>query len=178
MVPELLDSGMVNIVDTDFEGRSYNVFNIGQGQNDIPALSSEPTVPLRDDLYLQALDVILEKAAEFAKQGKYHTGPLSMRFVAGSPAMLADPEDVCRFEIIFTGGSKHAPAMMRAYEDALFQRFRGDVRPHWGQINNLSRATVRRLPVMFPRLAEWQAQRKAYDPDGVFLNEWQRGLFS
>jgi len=176
-VPELLDLGMKSIRDDAFEGRSYNVFNIGQGQNSIPALSSEPSVPLRDDLYLQALDVILQQAAAFAREGKHHTGPLSMRFVARSGALLADPEDVCRFEIIFTAGTRYAASLMRAYEDALWVRFAGDVRLHWGQINNLNATTRSRLGQMFPRVEDWKRLRREYDPDGIFLNEWQRDLF-
>ncbi len=176
-VPALLDAGMDNMADKAFDGRSYNVFNIGDGQNSIPALSSEPTAPLRDDLYLEALNLILERVAHFAAQGKMHTGPLSLRFVAGSPAMLADPEDVCRFEIIFTAGTHHAPALIRDYEDALWARFHGDVRPHWGQINNLNAQTRSRLAEMFPRLDRWQELRQSFDPANVFLNDWQRELF-
>ena len=88
--PDLLDRGMKGIADEEFVGRSYNVFNIGYGQNNIPALSSEPSVPLRDDLYLDALQLILERAERAGRGGRFHTGPLSMRFVAGSRAMLAD----------------------------------------------------------------------------------------
>jgi hypothetical protein len=168
---------MLEIVDRSFEGRSYNVFNIGDGANRIPALSAEPSVPVRNDLYLKALDVILERAAHFAEKGMMHTGPLSMRFVAGSEQMLADPEAVCRFEVIFTAHTRHAALLMRDYEDSLFERFGGDVRPHWGQINRLEKKTRDRLAKMYPRLEDWKRLRAEFDPDGVFLNEWQRELF-
>jgi hypothetical protein len=176
-VPDLLDRGMKGIADEEFVGRSYNVFNIGFGQNNIPALSSEPSVPLRDDLYLDALQLILERAERNGAAGRFHTGPLSMRFVAGSKAMLADHEDVCRFEIIYTAGTRYAPDQMREYEDALFERFGGDVRPHWGQINNLNAASKGRLESMYPRLQAWKVLRQEFDPQGVFLNDWQRELF-
>jgi hypothetical protein len=100
-----------------------------------------------------------------------------MRFVAGSKAMLADHEDVCRFEIIYTAGTRYAPDQMREYEDALFERFGGDVRPHWGQINNLNAASKGRLESMYPRLQAWKVLRQEFDPQGVFLNDWQRELF-
>jgi hypothetical protein len=66
---------------------------------------------------------------------------------------------------------------MREYEDALFERFGGEVRPHWGQINNLNAASKSRLHQMYPRLEAWKALRREYDTDGVFLNDWQRELF-
>ena len=178
VVPALLDVGLKSMVDPDgYEGRSYHVFNIGDGQNRIPALSSEPSVPIASDQYLDALDLILEQAGFATERAELHTGPISLRFVGGSSALLADPVDVCRFELIFTADAPHAPRLMRAYEDMLFEHFAGDTRPHWGQINHLNAGTAHRLTAMYPKLEYWKASRRQFDPDGVFLGPWQEAIF-
>ena len=106
-----------------------------------------------------------------------HTGPIALRFVAGHSGMLSDPEAVCRFEIIFTAHTRHAALLMHDYEGRLYERFGGDVRPHWGQINHLDKGRRDRLSQMYPRLEHWKRLRAEFDPDGVFLNQWQRDLF-
>ena len=176
-LPDLLDLGLKSMPDPGYLNRSYNVFNIGDGQNRIPALSSEPSVPIADDQYLEALDLILAEAAAAAERDEMHTGPISLRFVRGNSALLADPVDVCRSELIFTAGTEHAPPLMRTYEDLLYERFGGAARPHWGQINHLNKRTAERLSEMYPELDRWKAIRRQFDPAGVFLNPWQEELF-
>jgi len=173
--PWLIDQAMKILPDETYVQRSYNVFNIGDGANGIPALASTIFVPLRDDLYLQALDVFKETAARFADDNKYQTGPLSLRFVKGSQAALGIDEDVASFEIIFAEGTPHAAEMTAAYYQALRARLGDDVTYHWGQFSpGLSAAAV---SSSFAGVDSFQKLRQAFDPTNRFLNATQERLF-
>lgn len=173
--PKVVDQALATLEDPVYVQRSYNVFNIGDGANAIPALSGTLYVPLAGDRYLKALQIFRDTARAFAeKEGRYQTGPLSMRFVRGSEAMLAAGEDVCSFEIIFAGGTPHAEAMMKAYLDALTAELGGEVTFHWGQmLNGLEPSHV---AASYPEYPAWKAIRDGLDPDGRFLNSWQRSI--
>jgi hypothetical protein len=173
--PWLIDQAMKILPDKEYVQRSYNVFNIGDGANAIPALASTIFVPLRDDQYLRALDVFRETAARFAAADKYQTGPVSLRFVKGSEAALGINEDVASFEIIFAEGTPHAAEMTAAYYEALRARLGDDVTYHWGQFSpGLSAAEV---SSSFPRVDSFQKLRRAFDPTNRFLNATQERLF-
>lgn len=173
--PWLIDQAMKILPDKEYVQRSYNVFNIGDGANAIPALASTIFVPLRDDQYLKALDVFRETAARFAADDKYQTGPVSLRFVKGSEAALGINEDVASFEIIFAEGTPHAAEMTAAYYEALRARLGDDVTYHWGQFSpGLSAAEV---SSSFPRVDSFQKVRRAFDPTNRFLNATQERLF-
>ena len=187
LLPGFIDNALGGMADTDgFIQRSYNVFNIGEGANLIPAQSSTLSVPLRDDAWLEAADIIRATARELASSRRqYQTGPISLRFVRGSALHLADPDDVCKFEIIFGGDTRPvhdlAHAVVQAYYEALYQRFGAEVRFHWGQI--IPRGTLEqpgttghRIRESYPRYDAWRAVRDRLDPSGRGLNAWQRGL--
>ena len=169
--PWLIDRAISTLVDASYIERSFNVYNVGEGQNEIPALSGTIFIPLENDMYLEALDVILAVAKQFASRGKYETAPVSMRFVQKTQSLLGCPKDFCGFECIFTASTKHAKEMIDAYDQALRQKFNGDVRPHWGQI--LRDPDPPQIRSMYPRYDRWRAIRDELDPDGIFLNEWQ-----
>lgn len=174
--PWLIDQGMKILPDEEYVQRSYNVFNIGDGANAIPALAASIFVPLRDDLYLKALDVLRETAAAFADEGKYQTAPLSLRFVKGSQAALGMNEDVASFEIIFAEGTPHASEMTAAYYAALRTALGDAVRYHWGQHSpNLSADDV---AASYPGLSTFRSVREEFDPKGVFLNHTQERVFA
>ena len=169
--PWLIDRAISTLVDKAYLERSFNVFNVGEGQNDIPALSGTIFLPLENDMYLEALDVILAVAKQFASRGKYETAPVSMRFVRKTEALLGCPKDFCGFECIFTASTKHAAEMIDAYDLALRQKFNGEVRPHWGQI--LRDPDPEQIRSMYPRYDRWREIRDELDPQGLFLNDWQ-----
>ena len=169
--PWLVDQAMNTLIQDEYIERSFNVFNIGEGQSQIPALAGTFFIPLEDDKYLEALDVIFAVAKQFAKRGKYETAPISMRFVRGTKALIGCPKDFCAFECIFTASTKHAEAMIDAYDTALRQKFNGDVRCHWGQI--MRDPDPDQIRSMYPRYDRWRAIRDELDPHGLFLNDWQ-----
>lgn len=166
-----------------FVGRSYTVFNIGDGANQLPAQSATLSVPISGDDYLEAMDVMRETAKAYAAQhGEYQTGPISLRFVKGGAAALGDGVDVCKFEIIFSGNDKadraHAKALTEAYAKALTARFGNDVRFHFGQLVPESLDSSARLAATLPGYAKFQAARQQFDPAGRMMNAWQEQLFS
>jgi FAD/FMN-containing dehydrogenase len=64
--------------------------------------------------------------------------------------------------------------MMKAYLDALTAELGGEVTFHWGQmLNGLEPSHV---AASYPEYPAWKAIRDGLDPDGRFLNSWQRSI--
>ncbi|MGV3624201.1 MAG: D-arabinono-1,4-lactone oxidase [Archangium sp.] len=165
-----------------FIGRSYTVFNIGDGANQLPAQSATISVPLEGDQYLDAMNVLRQTAKDYAaRHGQYQTGPISLRFVKGSQALLGDPVDVCKFELIFSGNDKadqaHAKALTAAYTKALTEKFGNDVRFHFGQLAPEGLDSKARLNATLPGFEKFQEVRRQFDPQGRMLNAWQQQMF-
>jgi hypothetical protein len=184
LLPGFIDNGLEGMRDDSYIQRSYHVFNVGEGANMIPAQSGTISIPLRDDLWLDAIDTIKAVAQREASQrNHYQTGPISLRFVRGSRIMLADPEDVCKFEFIFGGDSDDVNALthdlMRAYYTSLYNGLGSDVRFHWGQV--IPDGTIEvpgssgqhRVRESYPRYDDWRRIRDQLDPAGRGLNAWQ-----
>ncbi len=96
--------------------------------------------------------------------------------------MLADPEDVCKFEIMFGGDNDHVQALSRdivkEYYDAPYEAFGGDVRLHWGQL--IPDGTLEppgrgghRVGESYRLYDRWRHIRDRYDPSERGLNAWQ-----
>jgi len=170
-IPSLIDNAMNTLVKKVYIDRSFNVFNIGEGQSRIPAVSGTIFVPLEDDKYLKALDIIHNVAKDFAAHKKYETSPASMRFVKGSRALLSNPKDFCAFECIFTSTTLHAQEMIDAFDVALHKEFGNEVRAHWGQLQR--DPDEEEMRGMYPQYDLWRTIRDELDPKGRFLNEWQ-----
>ena len=170
-IPWLNDQAMNTLIDKEYVDRSFNVFNVGEGTNRIPACMGTIYVPLENDMYLDAVDVIQAVAKQFAARRKYETGPVSMRFIKSTKALLGCPKDYCGFECIFTASTLHIQEMIDAYDLALYQKFGHEVRAHWGQL--IRDPDEERLRASYPKYDRWRAIRDEFDPKGRFLNEWQ-----
>jgi hypothetical protein len=165
---------MDTLIDKAYTDRSFNVFNVGDGTNKIPALAASIYIPLASDDFLKALDLIRGAAAKFAKpRNRYETGPASMRFVKGTQAMLGCDVDVCSFEFIFTASTKYALELVEAYEAALRDGLGPDkVKVHWGQL--IGKGTERGKG--YKDYAKWRELRDQMDPKGILLSEWQEKI--
>ena len=169
--PWLINQSMNTLIKKVYIDRSFNVFNIGEGQSRIPAFAGTIFVPLENDKYLDALDVIFTVAKQFAARNQYETAPASMRFMKSTRAMLGCPKDYCGFECIFTASTLYAQEMIDAYDLALREKFGNEVRGHWGQL--LRDPDAEQIRGMYEQYDRWRAIRDELDPKGRFLNEWQ-----
>jgi hypothetical protein len=186
-IPGLIDGSIDGLVDKDgYIQRSYNVFNIGRAANLLASLSATISVPLENDQWLDAARIIARVSQEKLRQGIVQTAPTSLRFVAGSTAHLADPVDVCKFEIIFGGTSQrtrdHANDLVKAHYLALREAFGDAVRMHWGQLvpmgtlDRTDEAGVLPVERAYPRFAAWRKLRQELDPQGRGLTGWLRTI--
>lgn len=136
---------------------------------------------------LGAIDVVRDVArCEASQRRHYQTGPISLRFVRGSDIMLADPEDVCKFEFIFGGDTNHVNALthdlMRAHYTGLYNKLGSNIRFHWGQVIPDGTLEVpgssgrHRLRESYPRYDDWRRIRDRFDPTGRGLNAWQKRI--
>ncbi|MBI4815714.1 MAG: FAD-binding protein [Deltaproteobacteria bacterium] len=178
LTPGIVDRALASMSDAGYFGRSYNVFNIGDGANQIPSLSGTLFVPLEGDKYLRAMEIIQRTAAELVENtGEYHNGPISLRFVKGSDAHLASQEDVASFELIFAGNPPHAETHMKAYYEALRKELGPEsVRVHFGQL--LQKLEPASVFDGLPKADAWKKFRNELDPNARFVNEWQARALS
>ena len=100
----------------------------------------------------------------------------------GSTALLGDPVDVCKFEVILGGEDQRTKdltqKLMWAYYQALQKEFGSDVRLHFGHhIPKEFEAVAKQdLAASFKGAKKFAEIRKRFDPDGRFLNPWQEKL--
>jgi hypothetical protein len=172
LTPGLIDSAMDTLIDDAYTDRSFNVFNVGDGTNAIPALAGTMYVPVSKDQYLVALDTIRETAREYVTAHKhYETGMVSLRFIKGSIALLSPNEDYCSFEFIFTGSTTYAQDMLNQYEAALRQKLGEDkVWIHWGQLVDATK--VKGRGVQYVAFNKWAEVKTELDPQGIFAG-WE-----
>lgn len=158
--------------------RSYNVFHTGEGAAKVRVGFGEFFVPLRDDRYLLALQVLREASREWnARTGTFQTGPTNIRFVRGGTALLGPQEDFASFECLFVGAPPHLDLMMRFYKDALAARLGiegfamhfGMRTPGW---------TADEVRAQHPRYRRWRELRDGLDPEGRMLSTEQDALLS
>ena len=180
---KFVDVAIDGLPDKEYTQRSYNVFNIGEAANSLPANSAEISVPVAGDKYLLAMDIIEQTAKLHAEKHKlFQSGPISIRFVKGSRAILGDHEDVAKFELIFSGNDpstlKLAETLISAYYVALEAKLGADVRFHWGQLVPAEVVpTLRsRMTESFPRYKDYDRIRNEFDPEKRMMSPWQETL--
>ena len=180
-IPDIVDASLSGLVD-EYTDYCYKVFHIGNA-NDIRANSQEIAIPLAHiDEYA---DDVLAIAKKFrTDQGKSVTAPYSLRFVAVSAAVLAPTQRFYvdedgktvetmgygYFEFIFTIGTPWDKEMMRAFH-AASRKYGG--RSHPGQVDYDTHADMKKNY----DLELFLAMREIADPNGLMLNNWNRGLF-
>lgn len=170
-IKETLNTAVEALRDDDFTDKSYRVFHIGEA-NDIPAISSEFAVPVEHDAYLAAIDRLIAVAAQVGKEEKlYLTVPVAVRFVKSTRAFLSpmNGRDTCMLEVIALAGVKNSERIMERIERAL-ESFQ--VRPHWGQINHISKERL--LPMYGDSYTQWQTVHRQINTRGTFASPFSR----
>jgi L-gulono-1,4-lactone dehydrogenase len=145
-MPAGLEWSLKRLVDDEYTGPSHRVLNIGAA-NFLPAVSMEIGVPVdAEGTHVEAMERVFAVADEFRGLGRvFHTAPIALRFVKDSPALLSmmhGRELTMMIELILLDGTFGGAELLAAYENAL--RPLGG-RPHWGQVNHLTRAEIERL---------------------------------
>jgi choline dehydrogenase-like flavoprotein len=173
-IPGFINRTLKALVDDAYIDKSYKVFNIGKA-NEIDSYSCELALPMINDTYIEAVDRMLEIAAQVAASGKvFQSGPIALRFVRGTDIFLSPQQggNTCMVEIICVKDTAGALELMYRYEHEMY-RFGG--RPHWGQVNSISSYEVHRF---YPHLQEWLEVHKILNAKGTFDSpfSWRVGL--
>jgi FAD/FMN-containing dehydrogenase len=165
------------LADKLYIAQSYQVFFLGDA-NYVPAISSELSFCAEDDdpihgrqQHVRAIDRLLALAEEQAAHGRYHTVPMSVRFTAASPHLLALSQGrrSAIVEMPLLAGVPGGWDLLRFYERTLFNEFRA--RAHWGQANFIVGAD--RIRESYPVAFEtWLAARQRLCPQGTFDNSF------
>lgn len=148
--------------DENYTQVSYRVFNIGAA-NKLPAWSMELGVPVAGDVHLRTVDRILEVAEACARDGRFHTSPVALRFVAPSAASasMMHARPTMMIELILVSGTRRGRELLEEYERRLAEF---GARPHWGQYNTLGPG----LDGLYPEWARWLETRARFNATGVF----------
>lgn len=166
--PALIASSMKGVIDYDgYIDKSFEVMHLGNA-NFVKGYSGEYAVSLEDNLFIDAVDAILEEAKKNREIGQlYHTSPISLRFVKKCDALLSmmHGEDKCMIEVPLLVGTKGRFQILDKIEHRLFKL--GKIRPHWGQYNNLGENTIREL---YPEIDKWLHFYRMMNKSGIFNN--------
>jgi D-arabinono-1,4-lactone oxidase/FAD binding domain len=172
IAPTLLHMALTSLENPDYVNESDQVFNIGAA-NYLPAYSAEIGVPVdRRGLHLKAVEDLIAVAAKHRELGNtYHSSPISLRFVRGTDSYLSMMEgrDTMMIELIMLRGTKGGMELLADEEDTLFHDVEG--RPHWGQVNHLTRDRIEKL---YPHYAQWLEIESRLNKSGVFNSPFTR----
>lgn len=172
LIPGIINSAIKALKDDEYINKSYKVFNIGKA-NEIEAYSAEIAFPMKNNIYISAVDKYLEIARQYQKVGKlYLLSPTALRFVKASDAFLSPQYgcDTCMMEIITVAGTQGAFALYERFENELYKL---SGRPHWGQINSLT-GSHNLVESMYPEYRKWIEVFRRLNSNGTFNNPFSK----
>lgn len=145
--------------------RSYRIY---PGGFMIPFHELEYYVPAEHGL--EAEEALQSLILNVHTDQKY---PIETRWVKGDEGYISPftHRDTTVLSVSGAPGTDYWPYLRDV--DALLEQF--DARVHWGKIHFMTRE---RLERQFPELDKFLAVRREFDPNGVFLNDHTRALFS
>jgi hypothetical protein len=170
LVPSLLETGLNQLVtDEPHLAPSYDIYNLG-AVNRAFVTAIEFSFPLQDNVFIAAIDRLIELMTENRARGFYQIGPLALRFVRKSRAYLSMmyDRDSCTCEVAMLNGVRGGDDMLLAYERAMLP-FR--TRPHWGQRHELT-GTPGWLSAHYPMAERWLALHARLNERGIFDNHF------
>lgn len=120
-----------------------------------------------------AMDAILAQMADLAGKKKMLVGPISLRYVGATDALLSMTQggNRCFAEVLTLAGAGSGSEVLAAIEPTALDN---GSRPHWGQW--FSAAAVPRIAASYPEYARWKAVRERLDPTGLFRNAFTAAL--
>jgi hypothetical protein len=171
LVPLVIKEALAVVANKREVDDSYKVLNVGR-INYAKVLSGEYFFPLKDNIYLTAVDRLLKTVAKNRERGIYQTCPVTLRFVDQCDAYLsmAYKEPSCAIEIpVFTDGVG-AYEVLLSYEEA-FSHPELHCRPHWGQLHEMTGASGW-LERAYPDVKEWLRVYHELNCAGIFDNHF------
>jgi hypothetical protein len=150
---------------TPYADISYRIFNVG-GVNGYSVICAEYGLDI--EIHVDATDAIIGEAEAGQRAGVYHSSPVALRWVAGSPGYLSmQPRPTCMIEMPLFRDVFGGNEMLWRYENLLTRQF--SARPHWGQLNFLTQDMIRSL---YPQLDGWMSVFKEFNKDGRFYSKF------
>ncbi len=180
MVPAILESGLAGLKGT-FRSISYKVYNMGAA-NLVGTLVQEIAVPARYiDAYLDDCHALARHL--FENHRKALTSPIGVRFIRPSRALLAIQQQTyvdergtrrptelwAMVNFTLTIGTPNGMELLRGFHD-IAEKYAG--RSHPGKCYFDDPRYLRRCY----DLRRFLAIRQVVDPEGLFLNAWNRRL--
>ncbi len=160
----ILEQSLTSQEDESFTNVSYDVFDIGV-VNYTEAMAIEIALDIDDTV--AGIERTFEIAQQLYAEKKYiHTGPISIRFVKQSDAMIAmqHGRDTMFIEIIMLQGVNGLRDLMLTYEQAYMEEFAA--RPHWGLDLKVLQGPAW-LSELYPRWDDWLTQYHRFN-QGTF----------
>ena len=170
LCPAIINEAMNGLVDDSYVDKSYKVLNLGTANN-ISAYSAEIAFPMKDNVYIHAVEKMFEIADMMKQLGNlYHTSPISLRFVKASDAYLSmqNGQNTCMVEIPVVNGTYGGFELLQQYERAMYE-FKG--RPHWGQVNHITGSNDL-IKKMYPDYNKWINVYRQLNTKGTFDNQF------
>lgn len=98
--------------------------------------------------------------------------PLELRWAKGDDIWLspAHNRDSAYIAVHMYKGMPYRPYFQAM--EAIFRKYQG--RPHWGKMHTL---TAKELAPLYPKWNEFHQMRRECDPNGVFMNDYLKGVF-
>lgn len=170
LAPWLNENALTSLEDTDgYTDVSFRMLNIGAA-NSYAAICSELGVDL--EKHVDAVDSMLELAAQAQAENTFHGGTIPLRYVAKSPGFLSmQPRETCMIELPMLRDVFGSDALLWRYENLLTSRF--CARPHWGQRNFLT-GSHQMLEQMYgsANVQAWLEVFASFSPRGQFFSRF------
>lgn len=183
LVPDIITLSLLTQLDTNFVGRSYDIYNLGLGGNFGFAaeigFAAESAGAYSRGAFEAAINRIHSIAQTSRVQGQqYQTSPFSLRFVKASGALLSmmQGRDTAMIEMDMVTGSYGGAEIMYRYETNMYPL---GGRPHWGLEFDFLSGSNGLLGRLYPELPRWLAVYRQFNALGTFNNSFtQRVGFS
>ncbi|VUD40494.1 L-gulono-1,4-lactone dehydrogenase [Thalassocella blandensis] len=156
----ILEQSLISQEDDNFTNVSYDVFDIGI-VNYTDAIAIEVALDVEDTI--AAVERTFSLAEQLFNENKIpHTGPISIRFVKQSDAMIAMQQgrDTMFIEIIMLQGVTGIRDLMLTYEQTFMEEF--GARPHWGLDLKVLQGSEW-LETLYPRWDDWLVQYRRFN---------------
>lgn len=168
--PKRIDGSMRILQDKSYIGKSYDVLFQGLQFLKEKSYDAEFAFDLEETSFLDCIENLFTTAKRFAEQGKiFQSSPIGLRFVMPDTAYLSPGYDraVCYIDTPVLKRTMGGDELLEAYQQDMFAC--GGF-PHWGKKNIKLSGHLSKIKTHFPKLSEWQAVQKKYDPQKLFTN--------